>query len=221
MPPGRTSGFTRVAEAGADSRQRARARSRTGLGGSARLLATLGCGVDCVELSPDDCAGAALLNRLTGLDLIDVHHASALDLPLADGSFDVIWMQTVGMNIADKRKLYGEIHRVLEPGGRYVFQEMVAGEAATSPCFPLPWATDPGDSFLLSAEETRSVLGESGFIAELFEDTSDAHLSRGTVDSGPSPLTWGSTSTISRERPKTRGAASRRATSGSSEVSSG
>jgi SAM-dependent methyltransferase len=163
-----------------------------GLAGSARLLASaLGCRVDCVELSPDFCAGALLLNRLTGLDdRIEVHRGSALDLPFPDDSFDAVWMQNVGMNIADKRKLYGEIYRVLKPGGRYAFQEMAAGEAATS-YFPLPWATDPADSCLVSPEEIRSVLGESGFIAELFEETSDAHLSRTPADAAPSPLTLG------------------------------
>ncbi len=105
-----------------------------GLAGSARLLAsTLGCRVDCIELSPDYCAGAVLLNRLTGLDdRIEVHEGSALDLPFPDDSFDAVWMQNVGMNIADKRKLYAEISRVLRPGGRFAFQEMAAGEAATS-----------------------------------------------------------------------------------------
>jgi len=117
-----------------------------------------------------------------------VHRGSALALPFADDSFDVVWMQNVGMNIADKRKLYGEIHRVLKPGGRFAFQEMAAGEPATS-YFPLPWATDPADSFLVSADEMRLVLGESGFIAEGFEDTSDDHLSRSTADAAPSPLT--------------------------------
>ena len=40
-----------------------------GLGGSARLLAsTTGCRVDCIEMSSDYCAGAVLLNRLTGLE---------------------------------------------------------------------------------------------------------------------------------------------------------
>ena len=92
-----------------------------------------------------------------------------------DDSFDVVWMQNVGMNIADKRKLYAEIYRVLKPGGRFAFQEMAAGKAAPS-YFPLPWATDPADSFLVSADEMCSVLGESGFSAELFEDVSDAHL---------------------------------------------
>jgi ubiquinone/menaquinone biosynthesis C-methylase UbiE len=157
-----------------------------GLAGPARLLAaTLGCRVDCLEMSPDFCAGAVLLNRLTGLDdRIAVHKGSALDMPFPDDSFDVVWMQNVGMNIADKRKLYAEINRVLKPGGRFAFQEMAAGKAATS-YFPLPWATDPADNFLVSAEEMRSVLGESGFIAEVLEDTSDAHLSRTIANATP------------------------------------
>lgn len=159
-----------------------------GLAGPARLLASmLGCRIDCLELSPDFCVGAALLNRLTGLEnLIDVHEGSALDMPFPDDSFDVVWMQNVGMNIANKRKLYGEICRVLKPGGRYAFQEMAAGETATT-YFPLPWASEPADSFLISSEDMRSLLGEIGFIAELFEDTSDAHLSMTTANATPAP----------------------------------
>jgi SAM-dependent methyltransferase len=163
-----------------------------GLAGPARLLASaVGCRVDCLELSPDFCAGAVLLNRLTGLDdRIGVHRGSALELPFAAGSFDVVWMQNVGMNIADKRRLYGEIYRVLKPGGRYAFQEIAAGEGVASR-FPLPWATDPADSFLVPAEEIRATLGEIGFVAECFEDTSDAHLSRTVAEGAPSPLTLG------------------------------
>jgi SAM-dependent methyltransferase len=157
-----------------------------GLAGPARLLASaLGCRVDCVDLSSDFCAGAVLLNRLTGLDdRIEVRKGSALDLPFREDSFDVVWMQNVGMNILNKRKLYEEIYRVLKPGGRYAFQEMAAGKAATS-YFPLPWATDPADSFLVSGEEMQSVLLESGFTAELFEDTSDGHLSASTANATP------------------------------------
>jgi len=157
-----------------------------GLAGSARMLAsTSGCRVDCIELSPDYCIGAVLLNRLTGLDdLIDIREGSALDLPFADASFDAVWMQNVGMNIADKQKLYTEIYRVLKPDGRFAFQEMAAGETTTS-YFPLPWATDPADSCLVTAEEMRALLGECGFITELFEDTSDEHLSRTAVNATP------------------------------------
>jgi SAM-dependent methyltransferase len=162
-----------------------------GLAGPARMLAAaLGCRVDCLEMSPDFCTGATLLNRLTGLDdLIEVHQGSALELPFADDSFDVVWMQNVGMNIADKCKLYAEICRVLKPGGRYAFQEMATGEAPTS-YFPLPWATDPADSFLVSGDELHVLLGEAGFVPEIFEDTSDAHLSRtaAAAVAAPSPL---------------------------------
>jgi SAM-dependent methyltransferase len=148
-----------------------------GLAGAARMLAhSPGCRVDCVELTSDYCAGAELLNRLTGLDdLIEVHQGSALELPFPDDTFDAVWMQNVGMNIADKRTLYAEICRVLKPGGRFAFQEMSAGEEPTI-YFPLPWATDPADNFLVSAEEMHALLGESGFVAETFEDASDMIL---------------------------------------------
>jgi len=163
-----------------------------GLAGPARMLAfALGCRVECVELSSDFCAGAVLLNRLTGLDnRIDVHQGSGLDLPFPDDSFDVVWMQNVGMNIADKKTLYAEIYRVLKPDGRYTFQEMAAGEIATSH-FPLPWATDSADSFLISIEAMRSLLAQQGFVAEVFEDTSEAHLRMTTAAISSSPLTLG------------------------------
>jgi len=157
-----------------------------GLAGSARLIAAAaGCSVDCIEMSPDYCAGAVLLNRLTGLESrINVVQGSALDMPFPARSFDVVWIQNVGMNIADKRKLYEEIARVLKPVGRYVFQEMAAGAAPAS-YFPLPWASDPADNFLASAEDMRSLLAECGFVVELFEDTSDTHLSRTIANATP------------------------------------
>jgi SAM-dependent methyltransferase len=136
-------------------------------------------------MSPDFCAGAGLLNRLTGLgDRVVVHEGSALDMPFPDDSFDVVWMQNVGMSIADKRTLYAEILRILKPGGRFAFQEIVAGKSAPSH-FPLPWATDPADSFLVSAEEMRSLLYRSGFITDVFEDTSDVHLNASVANATP------------------------------------
>jgi len=160
-----------------------------GLAGSARMLVDeSGCRVDCVELSSDYCTGALLLNRLTGLDdRITVHKGSALELPFPDNSFDAAWMQNVGMNIDDKDVLYTEVYRVLKPGGRFAFQEMAAGDVVTS-YFPLPWATDPADNFLIPGDEMCAVLGKTGFRTELFEDTSHDHLNRSSAGSAPEKL---------------------------------
>jgi len=157
-----------------------------GLAGPARMLAASpGCRVDCVDLSPDYCVGAKLLNRLTGLeDKISVHVGSALDLPFPDSSFDVVWMQNVGMNIENKNKFYSEINRVLKSGGRFAFQEMAAGDAGISK-FPLPWATESSDNFLISADEMHSILDETGFDVEVFEDASHTQLGS-TPSSSPS-----------------------------------
>ncbi|CAH1189962.1 Class I SAM-dependent methyltransferase [Candidatus Nitrotoga sp. BS] len=148
-----------------------------GLAGPARMLAASpGCLVDCIDLSPDYCVAALLLNRLTGLgEHVSVQVGSALDIPFADNSFDVVWMQNVGMNIPDKPKLYQEISRVLKAGGRFAFQEMLAGETPAT-YFPLPWATDTADNSLISASEMHAVLARSGFSALYFEDVSAAPL---------------------------------------------
>ncbi len=162
----------------------------SGLAGPARLLATAcDCHVVCLDSSPGYCAAARLLNRLTGLeDRVEVHEGSALDLPFPDSSFDVVWVQNVGMNLADKRRLYAEIRRVLKPGGRFAFQEVAAGNRE-QPYFPLPWATNPAGSFLTPVADMRSSLEESGFTAEVFEDTTEAELARPSAGAAPGPLT--------------------------------
>jgi len=86
------------------------------------------------------------------------------------------------MNIEDKPRLYAEIYRVLEPSGRYAFQEVAAGKMRTS-YFPLPWATDPADSFLVTAGEMFSLLDGCGFVAEPFEDVSDSQFSLSVANS--------------------------------------
>jgi SAM-dependent methyltransferase len=148
-----------------------------GLAGPARMLAANpGCQVECLDLSQDYCAGAVLLNRLTGLDdRIGVSVGSALDMSFPDSSFDVVWIQNVGMNIANKPRLYEEIGRVLKPGGRLALQEMVAGENACTH-FPLPWATAPADNLLVSAAEMSAMLGRYGFEAIYFVDVSEEPL---------------------------------------------
>ena len=52
---------------------------------------------------------------------VDFQPADAMALPFEDGSFDVVVCQFGVMFYPDKDKSYVEVHRVLEPGGHYVF----------------------------------------------------------------------------------------------------
>ena len=51
-------------------------------------------------------------------DRVDIRPGMAEELPLAGASIDVVISNGV-LNLAvDKRRAFGEIHRVLKPGGR-------------------------------------------------------------------------------------------------------
>lgn len=138
-----------------------------GIGGTARHLAAAhGCRVTGIDLTPDYVATARQLTRLLGLEhQVDFDVGSALDLPFADGTFDVATLLHVGMNIADKARLAAEAHRVLAPGGTFaVYDVMRTGPG--EPSFPVPWATTPATSFLATPEDYRAVLAAAGFTVE-------------------------------------------------------
>ena len=52
---------------------------------------------------------------------IEFQQADAMALPFADASFDAVVCQFSAQFFPDKEKSYSEAHRVLAPGGRYVF----------------------------------------------------------------------------------------------------
>jgi len=147
-----------------------------GIGGPSRYLAeSFGCRVTGLDLTPEFCRVAAMLAERTGLaDKVDYRVGDALAMPFPAESFDVVWSQSVAMNIADRDRLHAEIRRVLKLGGRHAFSEVVSGPAGP-PHFPVPWARDASISFLRSAEATRRGLEAAGFRLLVFEDlTADA-----------------------------------------------
>jgi SAM-dependent methyltransferase len=152
-----------------------------GIGGPARQLAhRFGCHVTVLDLTPEYCAVGAQLTAWTGLtDRVTFVHGNALEMPFPDASFDVVWTQHASMNIPEKAGLYREIARVVRPGGRFAFFDVLAGPKQPIH-FPVPWAADESFSFLVSPEETHALITAAGFreTVWLTDDALDAELER-------------------------------------------
>jgi SAM-dependent methyltransferase len=135
----------------------------SGLGGPARYLAaTQQCDVTGIDLTPEFCEVANELSRLTGLAArTRFQVGNALELPFPDASFDVLWTMQMQMNIEDKRRLYAGFARVLKPGGRFVCQDICAGNGEPID-LPVPWASRPGQSHLVGAPAMRGLIGDAG-----------------------------------------------------------
>ena len=204
-----------------------------GIGGPARQLAhRIGCHVTVLDLTAEYCAVGERLTAWTHLgDHVSFVHANALDMPFPDATFDVVWTQHASMNISDKAGLYREIARVLRPGGRFAFFDVLAGP--NQPIhYPVPWASDPSFSFLLSPDETRELITRAGFremtwLADEALDMSSSgpiHWPR-TQDRAHHSTPGSSTGRMRHEWGRTSGGTARKAgscpSSGSSSASDG
>lgn len=143
-----------------------------GIGGPARWIAAkYGCHVTGVDLTAEFCEAARELSGLTGLaDRVHILYGSAPSLPVPDSSFDHAYSQAALMNVSDKRGVFREALRVLRPGGSLALSLAGAGSAG-EPWYPLPWATTPDISFLVTPDELRGDLLAAGFQIVLLHDT--------------------------------------------------
>jgi sarcosine/dimethylglycine N-methyltransferase len=163
----------------------------TGIGGTARLIAAeRGARVTAVDLTAEYCDVARWLNDGVGLgDMIEVLTADVTDLPFDDASFDVVVSQHVQMNVADKRRLYAEARRVLAPGGRLALWDVTAGPGGPLH-LPVPWATAPEQSHLVTPERLGELLRDAGFATTHWNELTAAAATamRGFVAADPPPL---------------------------------
>ena len=162
----------------------------SGLGGPARFLAeTYDCEVMGVDLTPGFVTVAEMLTERTGLqDKVSFQVGDLTALSFADGSLDVVWTQHVVMNIHARRPLYREIRRVLKPGGRFAFYDVVAADEKPPLVFPVPWAKTQETSCLLNKAETLEVFGQAGLSSTVWKDVSPEGLaSFGQLGSAPPP----------------------------------
>lgn len=144
----------------------------SGIGGPSRLLAAeFGCDVTGVDLTPEFVDAARALTEKCGLSANCRFEAGdATALPFPDASFDAAWTQHVVMNIKDRQGFYNEAFRVLKPGGRLAFFDLLAGDEKKPLDFPLPWARTPDISFVHTSAETRSFLAKAGLEEVAWQD---------------------------------------------------
>jgi sarcosine/dimethylglycine N-methyltransferase len=162
----------------------------SGIGGAARFVADrFDCYVTAVDLTEEYCETCDWLNRLVGLDdQVFVRQADITDLPFADASFDVVLSQHVQMNVPDKTRLYSEARRVLVSSGRLALWDITIGQGEVD--YPLPWATGPEVSHLVTPEQLKSSIESAGFEIEFWNDLTDqaASIMQALLALPPSPL---------------------------------
>jgi len=146
----------------------------SGVGGSSRCLAReFGCRVTGIDLTDEYCRAAAMLTERIGLSmLVNYRQGDALNLPFSNETFDVVWTEHAAMNISNRPALYQEMYRVLKPGGTLAIYDILAGPSGPV-LFPVPWARSPETSFVVSPEDLRTLLEETGFRIVDWADTTD------------------------------------------------
>lgn len=139
----------------------------SGIGGPARYFAEAHkCRVTGIDLTEEFVEAAAELTRRCGLtDLVAFRQASALDLPFGAGTFDAATLIHVGMNIADKARLFDNVRRVLKPGALFGVYEVMRAAEGDLP-YPMPWAQTSETSFVETPETYRRLLSAAGFKIE-------------------------------------------------------
>ena len=106
-----------------------------GMGGPARYIAwKTGCKVTGLDLTASRVAGAQALTKAARLGAqVDFVHGNALDMPFDPAQFTCIISQEAFAHIPHKNQLIAACARVLKPGGRMVFSDIMSHQTLSAP----------------------------------------------------------------------------------------
>lgn len=145
----------------------------SGLGGPARYLArSVGCRVTGLDLTASRHESAQRLTAHVGLDdRVAFHLGSALDMPFAAATFDVVVGQEAWCHVPDKARLIAECARVVKPGGIIAFTDILRRDSL-SPDDLARLAVEMTFPTLESLDGYRNILEANGCTVERRDDLS-------------------------------------------------
>ena len=144
-----------------------------GYGALARYLAgRYGCSVLATNISERELAWGRQLTAEQGLsEKVTFDWADFHDLQYEDDSFECYWSQEAFLHAADKAVVLKEAYRVLRPGGRLVFTDLLVrrhvGAADRERIYQRVKSPDMWDT-----GDYRAALREAGFIVRRLDDWS-------------------------------------------------
>lgn len=148
-----------------------------GLGGTARVLAAeFGCRVEAVDCSPELTASAQELTRWTGQTERVSHRCDDITALQPTGEFDIVLLQHVDMQVANKTALYEGARGNLNRGARVVWHDWLAGPQGP-PTYPVPWSSNEQLSHPATTAEFEGALSDVGLELTRFEE-----MGRPTID---------------------------------------
>ncbi len=125
-----------------------------------------------IDMTEEQLSKAEDLRKRAGINNIKYLKGYLVDVPVEDGSFDVVISNGVVNLAPDKGKVFEEIARVLKPGGRMTISDIVTetqlSESIT--CNTNLWAACIGGA--MQVDNYRTVIEKSGMRVEKVEDNS-------------------------------------------------